>query len=600
MRGDYSCRLALSGLTVLFTAWFCIGLLVYLPDNGGNGLLLPFNIVSWAVIALATIWLALTLPAGSFRLSSFILRRKSSAGINVLWLLPAGAVLWSLPLIWSPSAQARAESLPHVAALWGLLGFLWLLRRLPVSALRLRHWLTLLCCAALLQGLFGFLQIEVFAHHGGFASDRPFGIFQQANVQASFLATGLACLLYCQFFLGKRALPVRLLAGFATVFLPFMLVLLDSRAGLIGALMAALLLSGVMLQHKQNSHRVRQQWLLMLAGVALAVLLAHGVLDPLLQKLFSADAMQAVKGFISARDTASSNHERRYILQTTWQIIGHHPLTGGGYGSFEAAFARETSASGGFFHPATLIHPHNELLFAWVEGGVCALAGLLMMIVGIWRSLFQQGGFRWCGIALLLPIALHMNLEYPLYQSVPHGMALVILLSLMLSPSLSAQSQQGAELNDRPTSRRRLLPRICGVGLRATAFISGVAVLIVMAGALQTQQALVQVERQELFPLVLDESGTLAGLWNAGIFANRVDYDRHVAFLMRFNKTHDVRLLSQFDSWAKAYLTRHNDPNVFLSRLMIARALTPEKASGICQQAHALWQDDKRFTCAHP
>jgi O-antigen polymerase len=599
VRGEYSYRLALSGVTVLFTAWFCIGLLFYLPDNGGSGLLLPFNIVSWAVIALATLWLALTLPAGSLRVSSLIPWRTSRRDKKVLWLLPAGAVLWSLPLIWSPSSQARTESLPHVAALWGLLGFLWLLRRLPVSALRLRHWLTILWCATLLQGLFGFLQIEVFAHHGGFTSDRPFGIFQQANVQASFLATGLACLLYCQFFIAKGGLPVRFLAGFTAFFLPFMLVLLDSRVGWIGALLAAVLLSVVALQHKTEARVLRRQWLLMLAGAVLAVLLAHGVLDPLLQKLFSENAIQAVKGLISARDTASSNHERLYILQTTWQMIGHHPLAGGGYGSFEAAFARETVASGGFFHPATLIHPHNELLFAWVEGGVCALAGLLMMIGGIVGALWQKGGFRWCGIALLLPIALHMNLEYPLYQSVPHGMALVILLSLILSPGIAAQSLDDTA-TDRHHNASRLLTFVQGEGLRAIAFITGLVMLIVMAGALQTQQALVQVERQELFPLVLDEEGTLDGLWNAPIFANRIDYDRHVALLMRFNKTHDARLLGQFDQWAAAYLTRHNDPNVFLSRLMIARAQTPAKASAICQQAHRLWQDDKRFTCAHP
>lgn len=592
-------HLSVKGLTVIFTVWLCGGLLFYLPDNGGSGLALPFNILCWMVLALATLWLAVTLPAGTFRVCSLLPQLKIDGQKSVLWLLPVGAVLWSLPLLWSPSAQARADSLPHVAALWGFLGFLWLLRRIPAGEVRLRHWLTLIWCAALLQALFGFLQIEVFAPHGGYANDRPFGIFQQANVLASFLATGLACLLYCQFFLSKDGLPVRFLARFAALFLPFILVLLDSRAGWIGALLAALLLSGGALLNKQMTRTVCQQWLLMLAGVLFGLMLADGMMDGVIHKALTDYAPQGMKAFISVHDMTSSNHERLYILQTTWNMIAHHPFAGGGYGSFEAAFGRETVASSGFFHPATLIHPHNELLFAWVEGGVCALAGLLMMIIGIWRSLFQQGGTRWCGIALLLPIALHMNLEYPLYQSVPHGMVLVILLSLMLPPGIPAKNRHASWLHDRPEPRRRLLPFFWGERGRVMAFIGGLAVMIYMAGALQTQQVLMRVERQNLFPLVLDEAGTVNSLWNLDSIASRIDYDRHVALLMRFNKTHDVRLLSQFDQWAKAYLTRHNDPNVFFSRLMIARALTPAKASGICQRAHALWQDDKRFSCSH-
>lgn len=569
-RPDNRYRVSVSGLTLLFLAWFCAGLLFYLPNNGGSGLALPFNILSWGVMALATLWLAVTLPASAFQV---MIQRQGNMRNYALWLLPAGALLWFLPLIWSPSAAVRAESLFHVAALWGLLGFLWLLRCLPSTAVRLRCWLTVLWCAALLQAIFGLLQITVFSHLGGFAGNRPFGIFQQANLQGSFLATGLSCLLFCQLFYGPKRPLNGILSGFAMVFLPAMLVLLQSRTGVLGAALAAVVLSGVFLQRGREIRLLRRQWLLILSGVALALLLQHGMLAPLSRLLFPTDGGASMQKWLSIRDTVYSNDERWYILQTTWQMIQHHPWLGSGYGSFEAAFAGQTLASGGIFNSDTLIHPHNELLYAWSEGGLPALFGLLMMVAGVLLSLWQPGGLRWSGLALLLPLAVHMNLEYPLYQSVPHGMALVILLSLVLSPRVSAPAYEDSAVRTGLHQGSGALICLSGAVLRGMVLITGLAVLLFMAGGLQTQQTLTAIERQGMTPLALDEVGTVAHLWNPYSLPARLDYDRHVALLMRYNRTRDVHLLTQFDSWAAEYLTRHNDPNVVASRKMIARAL---------------------------
>lgn len=583
-------RAAIYGTTILFAVWYCIGLLFYLPNNGGSGLALPFNILSWCVMALVTLWLALTLPVGTF-----IARVVNPEQWGRLWLLPAGALLWSLPLAWSPSVLARTESLPHVAALWGLLGLLWLLRRMPSRALRLRHGLTVLWCGALLQSLLAFLQVTVFNHHGSFSGIRPYGIFQQVNVLSSFLATGLACVLFFRIFIGRGNKLIWLLAGFSTFFLPFMLTLLQSRAGGLGAVLAAAILSSVFIRSKSNHAILLRQWLLMLAGISLALLVQHGLWDMLSQQYFPNAPINAP--IFTRGDTASSTHERLYILQTTWQLIKHHPWFGTGYGGFEAAFAHETTVSHGVFNAATLIHPHNELMFAWAEGGCVALAGVAMMIAGILSSLWENRGIRWCGAALLLPIAVHMNFEYPLYQSVPHGMALVILLSVVLPPRFSSEANNEG-IKTRPRYRNNsILAFLHEEGARGAVFCIGLAVLMFMTGALQTQQALVALEQQDMTPLAVDENGTVNGLWNTYSLPSRIDYDRHVALLMRYNLVHDERLLMQFDVWAKEYLTRHNDPNIYISRIMIARTLTPEKTFNICSQAHLLWAQDNRFQC---
>lgn len=62
--------------------------------------------------------------------------------------------------------------------------------------------------------------------------------------------------------------------------------------------------------------------------------------------------------------------------------------------------------------------------------GLVAVAGVILMIGGMLKRLWSREGRRWIGLAMLLPIALHMNLEYPLYQSVTHGLVLVILLGI--------------------------------------------------------------------------------------------------------------------------------------------------------------------------
>lgn len=585
-------------MTALFAIWFCGGLLYYLPNNGGSGLSLPFNISTWIVIALATLWLTLTLPVHALR-TAIRKPKNDAAKWNILWLLPAGALLWSLPLIWSPSVASRIDSLPHVAALWGFLGFLWLLRRLPYRAQRSRHWLVVLWAAALLQAIFGFLQVTVFIHYGHFPGSRPYGIFQQPNLQASFIGTGLACLLYSRLFLRPAALIVRPFSCCAIFFLPFMLVWLQSRAGTIGGLLAVLLLSSVYLNEKRGTRVLCYQWLLMLSGVALALLLQDGLWNLLTRDLFPNWDWHnpLIKNLFSMRDTTGSTHAREYILKTTWQVIKHHPWVGTGYGSYEAAFANETVISGGNFNESTLIHPHNELLYAWAEGGFCALAGMVVMIGGILLSLWNKRGLKWCGVALLLPIAIHMNLEYPLYQSVPHGLAMVMLLSLVLPPGRS-QIIDSEELQRKARNISNRVPLFQKVdAIRTFCFLTGLVVLLFMTGALQTQQTLVSVERENMAPLALDEAGTLSKLWNPISLSSRVDYDWHVALLMRYNITHEKWLLRKFDAWAEEYLKRHNDPNLVNSRLMISTVLAPQKSAAICHQAHLLWPSDKRFRC---
>ncbi|MFQ9621647.1 MAG: Wzy polymerase domain-containing protein [Enterobacteriaceae bacterium] len=77
-----------------------------------------------------------------------------------------------------------------------------------------------------------------------------------------------------------------------------------------------------------------------------------------------------------------------------------------------------------------LTYPHNDLLFWWVEGGAVALLGLLVLgVSGFWLLLRRPGVRQLALLACLMPILLHTQLEYPLYQSPVHWLLVLILVT---------------------------------------------------------------------------------------------------------------------------------------------------------------------------
>lgn len=567
------------GTIALISAWLCLGMLIYLPNHAGMGLALPFNIITWGIAALISLWLVFRLPASALRPVTAVPRMK---------LMPLGAVLWSLPLLWAPSFAAFRESVPHVAALWGLLGFLWLLRRQPLTCGQRRGFLLVIAAAALLQAFFGFAQVTFLNGHSSldgihpFYYKRPFGIFQQANVLGSFVATGIMCLLISQ---------VRgYLAGIALFFMTFMVVIIQSRTAWLAEGAGVILLAVSTWRQTRTLSLLLKPFLLIIAGTATGIALLNGWLTPALRMLLPDSMLQMLLNNMTIVEKSGSTLERWAIIKTTMDMILNNPLFGVGYGEFESAFMQQAQLSGGPFMGNTLTYPHNELLYAWSEGGIFALCGLLLMVADIFCLLWRRGGWRIEGLVLLLPLIAHINLEYPLYLSVPHGIMLVLLLNVALAPA-SFISTVGIIT---PYVFSKLSPGF----IRCSIIAISVFVLCFMAGALQTQQLLTIIEQQgmvALRPVNLDSA--LSGLWNPVSQAQRLDYDRHVALLIDYNQTHESKNLIEFDRWARDYLTRHNDANVYSSEVMILSHANPERGKKMCRQAHAIWPRDARFNC---
>ena len=538
-------RLSVNNSTaVLLSLWLCAGMLWIFPNHGGSGLALPQNLMAWSVLAQIVLWCAI---AGK--------KTNVTYPTGTAWII-TGAVLWSLPILWSPVAAWQWNALPKVLALWGLVSvWLLLLKSTACSHLK-KQWLLILTVAAIFQVIYGVVQLSDIA---SLPKGRPYGSFQQINVFASFLATGMLCALWL-FMKSRQKLAITFCAV-ALIFIPVMLILVQSRTGYLGAIIGSV----IMLLVSRKNCRCGFGFILVIAGVIAGVCLLY--LGP---KYFP--------GMIPALvESEGSTVQRWYMIRLTWQLILQHPIIGNGYGSFEFLFAQLTQQIPPGLQSTTIQYPHNEFLYTWMEGGIVAVAGVLLMVAGILKRLWGKGGLRWTGLALLLPIAIHMNLEYPLYQSVTHGITLVMLL-VITGPAARAKNTENT-----PETSQRIF-----TGMLAS------AVLVFMISGVVTEVQLTRIEQRGLLPLARDENVSLLNPLSQN---DRLDFDRHVALLLKFNMTHDVALLTKYREWAEEYIQVHNNPDVYNSLMMIYRAWREPSAQTLCLKAKAMWPEDLRFKC---
>nr|WP_232020764.1 O-antigen ligase family protein [Serratia quinivorans] len=288
---------------------------------------------------------------------------------------------------------------------------------------------------------------------------------------------------------------------------------------------------------------------------------------------------------------AGSNHARYTMLRDTLAMIAEKPLLGWGYGGFEYSFQHFRINQ----TPPTAVteiarHPHNELLLWWVEGGVVALLGALLLVrAGIkllaharWRDkrAFACGKAS-AGEALalcvaLLPIALHSQTEYPFYLSALHWLVFLLLLAMLdrlVSPRL------GTEAGLKRWRLPMLALSLAALFVMATGFYSGLVLTQAERGGLQDMQ---QVD-------------TLPG-WASWMHDDRLQFDRQLAGLLAFNRTHDEQRLETYAQWAQRYLNHRIDKNVYANLLVILyQQQQYVRADELRYEAALLFPHDRRF-----
>lgn len=526
-------------LLLIVSLFFWCGVMhLYWSNNGGSGLSLPLNITSWIYAVVLVASTAMLVPHRRWRIT------VPAMGFTL------GALILSLLCLLTPGVW-RSEALLVAGALLG---------GVVVYLVTLQIPLTVNVRTALLALLWGACVIECLAfvyqywHWPGvdyweFAwrrGTRPYGIFQQVNLLASFTACGvlLSALLFLR--LGGR---YRIVFGIALVMMGFVLHESQSQTGYLSLAVGEVLLLAVFPAQRRT---------LLLLLLPLALGMAAGA---------------AARHFLSVAtvDHLTTSHVRWTVLKTSLALFAERPWIGWGVGSFAAVFLERAGPLG----LSSISHPHNELVLWLVEGGLVGLVGALCFIAGgLWLWLHGNRWRRACLVAAL-PVVIHMLTEYPVRQSTPHWLLLILLLRCADS------ALKGASLTRLATSLIRVL-----------AFISFLVVTPLLLLTLQTQQQLTLAERQST-QWQLAESLPVGG-W---LLATRYRFDLQMGYLQRYQRTRDARWLVLVRRWAPDYVRVHPDPNISFTQILLAlQQHDMVEAQRLATRFYLIYPNDRRIS----
>ncbi|MGA9619369.1 Lipid A core - O-antigen ligase and related enzymes [Serratia quinivorans] len=528
-------------------AFYClIAMHIYWPNRGGSGFYLPWNLVGGIFIAL-TILGAMLFSRPPLAVSGFFNR------------LALGGLILFLPLLWAQQPWL-SEALPRLIGLvLGVMAYFALLQ-IPLDRLWRRRLLTLLLAATVIEALFGLVQYSLLQPGNwiGYNSlkNRPYGIFQQWNLMASFMATGLALALYL---LSNRRPLSRSLQGLSTsilVLAPLLLVVIASRVGLL----AALLLSPLQLWmlFRINRRRAATALLLLVAGVGSGLLLV------------------LINGATRAVTVAEPIFYRLAYWQEALRMIAERPWFGWGYGHFQHDFLHHfyTTHSSGM-ESVAISHPHNEILLWGIEGGLLSLSGIAIVCWGLWRLLQRTRSLplRPAPWMAALPILLHMMVEYPLYLSAAHA---VLLLAILRAGDVR---------------RRWRLPLRAQQTLHLLIGAAALLILPYLLNGLHSARIITAVEKTGL-----RQFGPMSQVLAPTPWQVRYDYDVQLQRLLQYPQTRDAITLLNYRQWAENEIRVRPDANIYINLIAVSRLLQqPQRAADLQRQAHRLFPHDIRF-----
>lgn len=369
---------------------------------------------------------------------------------------------------------------------------------------------------------------------------RPYGPFLQINVMASFLATGLALVLWLYY----SAPVARWPAVAALSLLAFSLAFCQSTIGYLGAGFVLVSLSALAWRYGRG--RVLAAWAGVIwgAGLGKSLFLLLGV---------------------HILDHEFGRFSRLQVWEACLWLIRQKPLFGWGYGRFDAVLPEAFRALGvNQAEQVLFTHPHNEILYWLVEGGLVAGLGLALLLawylrLGLraWRQARQAGDAGMSGRAALgwflctTPVLLHTQVEYPLYQSSLHCLLLATLLALTVNAL-------GGPV-------RTWQPRGLTRGMfRGAVSLAGLAVVIVIV--LSTWMT-VLVRNAGVAPEGDVDALLRLQRFNPWFAPDAVGYALAVHQITQFNQTGDTGLLPAPSLFLASYVARHPDRGAYVTWL---------------------------------
>lgn len=518
------------GTSVLY--WL-LGMHFFMHNPGGAGLYLPFNAWGW-------IFASLVMALGLWHVT-LSQRLVVSPLLTAQWL---GGLLLLLPMAY-PGAELKDYAIPRLLGLFAGLLFLASLYQWRFGREGRDRLLYLLLGAVAIEALLGLVQYYLLVPGNWIGYDtqtnRPYGIFQQPNVMASFMATGLSLAIWLE--LRGDANPwLKGLRYGVILATSLLLVVLQSRVGQLGGVMALLLLSAQLGRERRLGR--------MLALVALGILLG------LTSQYLMAGARRGLEIY-------QSGGMRSIYWPYAAKLIAQMPWTGWGYGSFESVFLHHYMADKAL-NPAmvqieyNLDHPHNEFLYWAVEGGLAPMLGMVLMGGALLWRLSRAGWVKGAALfALVTPILLHTQTEYPFYHAIALWWALLLLLYAM---DAEVEEQDHGNWRDH-LCRPWLLLRFMAIGIP-------LIVIPFMLTALHTAWVVTKYERggYKQPELLLDIVNPMAWL-------TRVEFDVNAVRLMVGLQANNQAELEAYLDWGQAFVRHTPRANIYANMVIALNAL---------------------------
>ncbi|OIQ24836.1 PglL family O-oligosaccharyltransferase [uncultured Vibrio sp.] len=510
---------------------FLIAMHFFMPNPGGSGLALSFNPTTWLA-------LSFTLSIGLYQLATNQTLRYSKLTLGLL----ACCTLMSIPTLYSNSEPSAVLS--RLIGLWlGLLLFV-ILQQFRFSNKHKQRLLWFIVIAVFIEALFGFYQYLVLQPNNVFGynavQNRPYGIFQQPNVMASFLATGLvvsAYLLARQTNKYSRRSEAAFLCLIPLLCAP-LLIIIASRTGWLGAILAMALVLPYL--YKYSTPKRFASWIsCCLLGIGLGFVATHS---------------QGTEGLLSSK--ADLESPRRYTFPQTLDMVIEKPFTGYGYGKFESEYiiytARQHQLNPDYKAGLpSMDHPHNELLFWGVEGGLVPIIGILLAAgLVLARIYYAKKGTRLAMFSLFVPIVLHSQLEYPFYHSAIHWITFILLLFWV--------DQRVANYKKTDFSR------VAKSALRVFSVLLPVITSVYMVSALHTNHVLTQFERS-----LPRDPQLLNRVTNPVVWKDRFDWDIYSTYLNIGLHEREPELIQPYIDWSLDIIRSKPRP-AFYSNLILA------------------------------
>ena len=426
-----NCNVLRTAFLISLTVLFFIASHFYMTNTGGTGLSITFNIASWFVMGI-------TLGVGGL----YIAYAKSVQVTPLVKICFVGVLLLTLPLLYS--ASSLTETWPRFVALWLGLCFFFFLHQFNFKTKQIEWLLFLIVGCAFLQALLAIVQVGFLQPGNIFDFDttetRPQGIFQQINVLSTFLVTGFMVAGYLLPKIDSSSLQKQLMLtvifSLTVLVIPLVFVI-ASRTGWIGLVLGSILLLPYII--RQCS---RGRLILWFIAIALG-LLSIFVLESSSKSDSGVQVTESEVSVVHSKFTLSDI--RGTIYPQVLSILVDNVPEGIGYGNFHRKFITIYASKNvleGSDENAIIDfgHPHNEILYWGVEGGLVALLGLLVIAAGIvWGLCRVPNGNRLVLLALILPLSIHCMLELPFYHSALSWFAFIIIIFVISQSSSVAR-----------------------------------------------------------------------------------------------------------------------------------------------------------------